>query len=147
MSDTEVREALLERLDAVAAEAADRGAATDGGQLDFANRATVGVFNSVVHAISQTPLLIDYQSKSFATFIERLGALGIFFLCVVMAAAIAVGLIIEQIFYRITRQWTNVALVAGERSLRQTIVFLFKRFLTDSLVWWFSTWQPAHLAH
>ena len=131
MSDTEVREVLLERLDAVAAEAADREATADGGLLDFANRATVGVFKSVVHAISKTPLLIDYQSKSFATFFERLGASGIFFLCVVMAAAIAAGLIIEQIFYRVTRRWTNVAPVDGERSLRETIVFLFKRFLSD----------------
>ena len=31
----------------------------------------------------------------------------------------------------ITRRWTNVAPVDGERSLRQTIVFLFKRFLSD----------------
>ncbi len=129
MSDAEVRGVLLERLDAVAAEAANREAATDGGLLDFANRATVGVFNSVVHAVSKTPLLIDYQSKSFATFIERLGASGILFLVVVMAAAIAAGLIIEQFFYRVTRRWTNVASVDGERSLRETIVFLFKRFL------------------
>ena len=116
MSDTEVREVLLERLDAVAA---DREAAADGGLLDFTNRATVGVFNSVVHAFSKTPLLIDYQTRSFATFVERLGASGIFFLGVVLAAAIAVGLIFEQIFYRVTRRWTNVEPAASERSLWQ----------------------------
>ena len=83
------------------------------------------------HAFSKTPLLIDYQTRSFATFVERLGASGIFFLGVVLAAAIAVGLIFEQIFYRVTRRWTNVEPAASERSLWQTIIFLFKRFLTN----------------
>ena len=131
MSDAEVRAVLLERLDAVAAEAASK-TDKDDGLLEFANRATLGVLSSIAYSVGKAPLLIDNQIKSFANFGERLGIVGIVFLFIVLAAAIAVGVLIEQIFYRLIRRWnTNVDVGDGPRSLRQTGVFLLKRLLGE----------------
>ena len=131
MSDADVRALLLERLDAVAAKTATQNN-KDNGLLDFANRATVGVLSSFAGAINKVPLLIDNQIKSFANFRKQLGTFGILFLFVVLSAAITVGVLIEQVFYRLTRRWTlNVDVDDGPRSLRQTGEFLFKRLLTE----------------
>ena len=131
MSDADVRAVLLERLDAVAAEAALQNGEDDS-LLDFANRATVGVLISIAYAFGQAPLLIDNQIKSLANFGERLGTVGIVFLFIVLTAAIAVGVLIELVFYRLIRRWAiNVDVGDGPRSLRQTGVFLLKRLLTE----------------
>jgi small-conductance mechanosensitive channel len=131
MSDAEVRAVLLERLDAVAAEAALQ-TGKDDSLLDLANRTTLGVLNSIAYSVGKAPLLIDNQIKSFANFGERLGMVGIVFLFIVLTAAIAVGVLIEQIFYRLIRRWTiNVDVSDGPRSLRQTGVFLIKRLVAE----------------
>lgn len=132
MSDGEVRQMLLERLDAVAEQAAAEEAGAEGGLLDFGRRATVGVFESVVDAISLVPLIWENQVRSFSTFHDRLGTNGIVFMLTVMALAIAVGLIAELIFRRLIRTWQESAGAAGgDKTLRQTLIFLAKRLSAD----------------
>lgn len=130
MSDGEVRALLLQRLDAVA-KAQTQADAQGAGVLEFAERATLGVARSIAEAVSRTPDLWDHQLRSFARFHDRLGGMGILFLCAVMAAAVAIGFVAERIFYRLTRRWTRIAGATGERTLRQTAVFLIKRLLAD----------------
>ena len=50
LSDAEVRAILLSRLDAVAEAAQAEEQASEGGLIDFAHRATIGVYESVIDA-------------------------------------------------------------------------------------------------
>ncbi|MEL6795109.1 MAG: hypothetical protein AAFP78_16750, partial [Pseudomonadota bacterium] len=132
LSDAEVRDMLLTRLDAVAAEAAAQAEDTETGLVDFARQAVVGPFESVVDAIGRTPLLWSDQAKSFSVFFERLGADGAAFMGLVMALAIFAGLVVEMIFRRIVRGWVERDSGGSEgRTLRQSLIFLLKRFTTD----------------
>ncbi len=132
MSDGEVRKLLLERLDAVAEQAAEKEAGAEGGLIDFGRKATIGVFESVTDAISRVPLIWENQVRSFSTFHDRLGTKGIVFMLTVMALAVAVGLTAELIFRRLIRNWQESAGAAGgDRNLRQTLIFLAKRLSAD----------------
>ena len=55
LSDAKVRKLLLDRLDAVAAESAAKETTAEGGLVEFGRKATVGVFESVVDAITRVP--------------------------------------------------------------------------------------------
>ncbi len=146
LSDAEVRKLLLERLDAVAAESAAKEASTEGGFLDFGRKATIGVFESVVDAVSRVPLIWNNQVTSVSTFHEKLGTKGIIFMLTVIALAIVVGLTAELIFRHLTRKWQESAGDAGgERNLRQTLVFLAKRLSAD-IVAVVIFWQVAEWA-
>jgi moderate conductance mechanosensitive channel len=146
LSDAEVRKLLLERLDAVAAESAAKETSAEGGFMDFGRRATGGVFESVIDAISRTPLIWDNQVTSFSNFHEKLGTKGIAFMLTVMALAIMAGLTAELIFRRLTRKWQESAGAAGgDRNLRQTLVFLAKRLSAD-IVAVIIFWQVAEWA-
>ena len=146
MSDADVRRLLLERLDAVAAKAAAKEADVEGGLMDFGRRATVGVFESVVGAVSRIPMIWDNQVRSFSTFYDRLGWNGIVFMLTVMALAVAVGLLAEAVFRRLTRNWVESAGAAGgEKNLRQTLMFLAKR-LTADIVAVIIFWRVAEWA-
>ncbi|MEO0361547.1 MAG: hypothetical protein AAF322_10570, partial [Pseudomonadota bacterium] len=130
MSDAEVRALLLDRLDAVAAEAA-ADAEEGGGLVDFARRAVIGPYESVVDAVGRAPLIWSDQKKSFSVFYERLGASGVAFMTLTLALAVAAGLAVEQIFRRLVRGWIErESGVDGARSLGQTILFLIKRLTT-----------------
>ncbi|MDG1972145.1 MAG: mechanosensitive ion channel [Paracoccaceae bacterium] len=132
LSDAEVRKVLLDRLDAVAAESAAKETTAEGGLVEFGRKATVGVFESVVDAITRVPLIWENQVTSFSNFHDKLGTKGIVFMLTVMALAIMVGLTAELIFRRLTRKWQESAGAAGgDRNLRQTLIFLAKRLSAD----------------
>lgn len=131
LSDAEVRKLLLERLDAVAAETAAEETQAESGLVEFAQNATVGPFQSVVDAIKRVPLIWQAQVQSFTNFHEKLTTNGIVFMVSVLSLAIIVGLIAEFIFRYLIRNWQESAVVDGERTLRQTLVFLAKRFCAD----------------
>ncbi|MEL7464006.1 MAG: mechanosensitive ion channel domain-containing protein [Pseudomonadota bacterium] len=133
LSDAEVRDMLLSRLDAVAAEVAAETADEKRGLLDFARQAVVGPLESVVDALRRAPLIWSDQAKSFSVFVERLGWDGVAFLFIVLALAVFAGLAVELVFRRVVRNWVERDSGAGERSLRQTLLFLGKRFATDIL--------------
>ena len=144
MSDADVRALLLERLDAVAAKTAAETEEAEGGLLAFARQAVVGPYESVVDAIGRAPLIWTDQVKSFSVFYDRLGGEGLIFMITVMALAVATGLFFETIFRRLVRRWVErEAVVQGERTLRQTVMFLLRRFTAD-LVAVFVFYQSAN---
>ena len=131
LSDTEVRSLLLERLDAVAAENATDEAAA-GGLSELFSNATTNVASSVSIAIQRVPLIPQALSDGFSVFAERLGSDGMSFMALVMTVAIVSALILELGFRRLIRNWVeHVDNATGERSLRQTLSFLFKRLSAD----------------
>ncbi|MEM7525737.1 MAG: mechanosensitive ion channel family protein, partial [Pseudomonadota bacterium] len=134
LSDADVRRLLLERLDAVAEAEAQDEADASGGLADFADKATFGVLHSISDAVGKTPLLLQYQVKSFNNFFDRLGTQGIVFLLIVFGAALSVGLAVERLFLYLTRRWHKTAPPARrERTLRETVSFLFRRLCADVL--------------
>ena len=145
LSDAEVRAILLSRLDAVAEAAQAEEQASEGGLIDFAHRATIGVYESVIDAAGRVPLIWDNQVTSFQNFHNKLGTNGIVFMLTVMALAITVGLIAELIFRRLIRNWQESSGAAGgERNLRQTLIFLAKRLSAD-IVAVIIFWRVAEL--
>lgn len=131
LSDAEVRDLLLQRLDAVA-EANAETADASSGLGDLPRIATVGVIGSVANAISLIPKIGANISTAFSTFWERLGPSGVTFMFGVMAIAITCGLIIEALFRRIIKGWVNSSdVVSEDRTLWQTLKFLLKRLTTD----------------
>lgn len=131
LSDAEVRKLLLERLDAVAAEAAADEASAEGGLVEFARNATIGPLQSVIDAIQRVPLIWEAQILSFSNFYEKLTFAGITFMFAALSLAIIAGLIAEFTFRRLIRNWQESTDLAGERTLGQTIMFLVKRFCAD----------------
>ena len=131
LSDAEVRELLLQRLDAVADQETARKMTLSQGLMDIARRATVGVFESVRAAVERVPLLWETQARSFATFWERIGWQGLRIMLTVMAVAVAAGLIAELVFRRLTRPWVESSAAGGSASLRATVLFLVKRLTQD----------------
>lgn len=103
LSDQDVRELLLQRLNAVAeTNGAD---AEEGSLLAFLPSAAIGIGSVVVETVRRLPTLWSGQVRSFQTFmvdrtfqdvIRLLGTLGL---------AIAVGLAAEWLVNRIARRW------------------------------------------
>ena len=133
LSEEQVKALLLQRLDAVATEAAepDRPSLT-AGLVDLARRATVGNIDSVAEAVERVPMLWDLQLQSFRTFGETLGYEGVRIMLIVMAFGIGAGLIAEFGFRRLTRRWVESSSAIGRETLRATVVFLLKR-LSDAV--------------
>ncbi len=105
--------------------------ATDQGLVDFAEKATVGVFDSVANAVSLLPRLWDAQSRSFEAFFERIGNSGIWILATAMASGVVAGLLAERLFHHLTRRWHAQAVRDDGESLWGAIKFLFRRFCSD----------------
>ncbi|MEM7271267.1 MAG: mechanosensitive ion channel family protein, partial [Pseudomonadota bacterium] len=101
--------------------------------------------DSVVDAASRVPLIWTNQVTSFENFYDKLGSNGIVFMFTVMGLAIVVGLIAEQIFRRLVRNWQESAAVGVNVNLRETLTFLAKR-LTADIVAVFVFWQIAEMA-
>ncbi len=133
MSDGEVRALLLDRLDAVAKASETAEGQEKSKLVDFTQRASVGVFESVADAASRVPRIWTEQTRSLGIFYERLTSKGILFMAILMSLAIAAGLIAEFAFRRFIRNWQESAATGGNASLRDTVVFLFKRLCADIL--------------
>ncbi|MHC4804529.1 MAG: mechanosensitive ion channel family protein [Planctomycetota bacterium] len=131
LSDAEVRALLLQRLDAVAAKA--EGAARDGGLLDFAQKATIGVIDSARDAFSRLTLIWETQGRSLATFWERVGSEGLLIMAVVLIGGVVGGLAAEWVFGRATRRWHTPAATGGPETQGRSLRFLFGRFVAEIL--------------
>ncbi|MEM9048341.1 MAG: mechanosensitive ion channel family protein [Pseudomonadota bacterium] len=135
MSDSEVRQLLLERLDAVADAKAAEQDNVSGGLANFARMLTVGAFGEIVAAFQRLPILLSKQGEAFATFYARAGSTGLLIMLVLMGSGIAAGLLMEQIVTRLMRGWLERAAAAGGKpdSLLGTVKYLGIRFLQDVL--------------
>ncbi|MEL7090404.1 MAG: mechanosensitive ion channel domain-containing protein [Pseudomonadota bacterium] len=129
LSDAEVRELLLQRLDSVAAEqdGSQNGASLADGIAAIAR----GLYTPSVVAIQRLPILFSSQMESFRNFSQKLGSDGLLRLFGFMALAILAGLVVEQLINRLTRNWQTGRLEARADSLAATLGFLVRRLFIE----------------
>lgn len=147
MSDTEVRDMLLDRLDAVAKKEAEpeEGASI----VEFLETAVTGTWTTVYDAIIRLPILVSSQTKSFTNFYNTLGAAGILQMFGSILLGLAIGFVAEMFVNWVTRNWhqqtmgENATLgeslrFLGFRLLKQIYgliaFFLVARFVTMNLI-------------
>ncbi|MEM6339892.1 MAG: mechanosensitive ion channel domain-containing protein [Pseudomonadota bacterium] len=132
LSDAEVRQLLLDRLDAVAAEQEGEAAEGAGGLSELFNLATVGVVNSVSEAVRRLPQLGNTIERAFGVFLAQLGPGGLPFMIITMSIALSGALAVELVFRRMIRDWvTRIDMDQTNPNLRQTLSFLSKRLTAD----------------
>jgi len=105
LSDQEVRELLLQRLNAVAE---TKGTdAEDGNLLLFLPEAAAGIGTVVTESIRRLPTLWDGLARSFGNFVAERSAQDILRLLGTLAAAILIGLAAEWLVNRLAQRWRN----------------------------------------
>ena len=105
LSDQEVRELLLQRLNAVAETKA--AGAEDGSLLMFLPEAAAGIGTAVAESIRRLPNLWDGLATSFGNFLAERTAQEILRLLGTLAAAILIGLAAEWLVNRLAQRWRN----------------------------------------
>lgn len=128
LSDDQVRALLLQRLDAVAAEAA-AGGAEPGGIVGRAGHLWAAFSSQLTDAIGKLPVLFSREGEAIVAFAQSYGGLGgVMTLFGLIALALAAGLLAEMIFKRATASWHETGTGGGEADLAGAIRFLFRRF-------------------
>jgi small-conductance mechanosensitive channel len=104
LSDQEVRDLLLQRLDAVAKEN-DAPAAGGGGVITILPAIATGVGMSVAEAVNRLPRLGEGLFRSFSNFTAERDAREILRILGTLAAAILIGFAAEWLINRIAQRW------------------------------------------
>ena len=126
MSDTDVRNMLLERLDAVAKQ--EEEVASDTSVVDFLATAANGTWAAVYEAIVRLPILVSSQTTSFRNFYNALGGAGILQLFGSILIGLAVGFVAEKLVNWITRNW-HTQTMSDDATLFESLKFLGFRLL------------------
>ncbi|MBO9472361.1 mechanosensitive ion channel family protein [Shimia sp. R10_1] len=130
MSDDEVRAVLLDRLDAVAAATTSEEAPRT--LIEQATLLWNAFSQPVLDAVRKTPGLFPSQFEAFQNFGTNHGGLGgVLTLIGLTALVLAIGLGVEYIVRTWLIKIRNPEANQGHASLRESIVFLFKRFLRE----------------
>nr|CAA6829284.1 MAG: Unknown protein [uncultured Thiotrichaceae bacterium] len=135
LSDKEVREILLQRLEADA-KAKQAGTTTNnsGGVTAFITSWAQGVYKSTAIAFNGIPEMYTLQKRIINTFIFNQGEVGILRALVVLALALLLGLIAEQSITLFTRQWRErIAHPIDPDSYRESLRLLGLRFALDMI--------------
>lgn len=128
LSDTQVRQLLLDQLNTQAVPEAEAAADLS----EFRYHATTGALGQIKIAIERIPLMLTSQVKAFANFGNFLGVNGLLSLAGYMLMVVAGALVIEMIFRRATAQWLTLPEVAeANPTLRQTLLRLFARLTSQ----------------
>ncbi len=131
MSDDEVRALLLDHLDAVAETQAAPAASgpTFFGRL---NEMWVAFYSNPLDAIKKLPTLATKEAEAIATFAKTYGGFGgVLTLLGLIAAALAAGFVAEFVAERLTRRWQKQPNVTEHATLRDSLSFLFRRFMRE----------------
>lgn len=132
LSDGQVRELLLQRLDAVAA----RNAEPDGPQQDlpeFLMGLAEGIGDSVLTAVERLPNLVVTQARAFATFSEARGVAGMAEFLGLTALAFVIGLAGAFLAQRLAGRWKDrIAEANGDLPLKESLKLLAVRLLLDA---------------
>jgi small-conductance mechanosensitive channel len=127
LSDDQVRALLLQRLDAVAAEAA--AAEAPAGVVDRAGMLWTAFSSQLTDAISKLPVLFSREGDAIAAFAQSYGGLGgVMTLFGLIALVLGAGLLAELVFKRATAGWHEIKDGSGEKDLAGAVRFLFRRF-------------------
>ena len=133
LSDKEVRDILLQRLEAQAKEkqAGQNPAESEGLGLFFKNWAK-GIFSSTAIAIDRIPDLIPIQTRVINQFIQNQGKVGILHVFAILALALILGALAERIVILMTRKWRErIANPVDPDSYRESLQLLGLRFVLD----------------
>ena len=132
LSDEQVRELLLQRLDAVA-QSENQTAVPDGGTvLDFLEETVAGIGTSVSEAVVRVPRIYDGLETGMVNFEKPRGFSGIAFLIMTILVAIGGGLVVEVIVTRLAGKWRRqIQETEAPDGLKQTLELLGKRLLLD----------------
>ncbi|MGQ7848169.1 mechanosensitive ion channel family protein [Granulosicoccus sp. 3-233] len=131
LSDSEVRELLLQQLDIVAARQLEDDTAVE--EVGLFTLITTNIPISIQAAVSAFPTLISGQIEIFSLFVDRLGPNGITGLFISFLFAIIAGLVIEYLVRLLTRRWRATVDVpqSADPTLKQILKLLSIRFVLD----------------
>ncbi len=131
LSDQEVRDLLLQRLDAVA-DANSKASTGDGGIFAFLPAVAAGVGSAVAEAVLRLPNLWDGQVRSINSFLAKREFNEVMRLLVVLAAAVLVGLAAEWLVNRFAQRWRQeIEDARVSENLGEALRLLGLRFLLD----------------
>lgn len=132
LSDEQVRELLLQRLDAVAASENPQDAASQGNIIGYLIQTLTGVGVAIGEAVVRVPRIYDGLATGLANFEKPRGISGVFLVIAGIVGAIAGGLIAELAVTRIARKWRQqIQQMDTPDGLKKTIELLGKRLLLD----------------
>ena len=119
LSDQEVRQLLLERLDAVA-NSAKVAAENDQSAIEFLSSSIVGIGGSVITAVERFPNLVGGLQTGFTNFLDGRGVSGFLWFVGLFIVAFGIGLIFEYAVRGLTRRWRDQVATAEPNGLFET---------------------------
>ncbi len=129
LSDSEVRDLLLQQLDVVAEK---QNTESDTDEVSLFSLVTTSIPIAVGAAVENFPNMISDQAEVFLLFIKSLEPggwlrwLGVFF------TAIAAGILVEYLVRQITQTWRSIVdESSSHHSLLETLKILFRRLILD----------------
>lgn len=133
LSDQEVRQLLLERLDVVAESRNSQTQTSGGGNvLLFFESSALGVYEAVKDAVVRVPLLITGLQTSFSTFFETRGTSGVLKFFGTILVALIGGAVAGLLVMRISSRWRKkIQATESPEGLKETLLVLGMRFLLD----------------
>ena len=118
LSDTQVRDLLLDQLNAQSVEIADT---SDDPSLFF-HHATTGAMSQVTQSIKSLPDLLSGQRTALTNFFHKFGTERILQFFGLFAFALGAALVVEFLFRRLTAKWLTLPPPdTTEQSLRKTV--------------------------
>ncbi|MCY6379536.1 mechanosensitive ion channel family protein [Hoeflea prorocentri] len=131
LSDQQVRQLLLERLDAVARQ--DEAKPEPGRDvLAFLGSSFAAVGGLVVNAVTGLPEVFSGLKSASGEFADKRGAGGIFWTFAIMGVAMAVGFAAEMAVTRFASKWREqIENVQAPESLQETLEVLGKRLFLE----------------
>lgn len=129
MSDEQVRDLLLDQLDAQAkAQAVAEPTVSIVQQFE---NTWVAFYTPIVGAIQGLPTLFTKEGRAISNFKDSYGNSGLLKLFGYIALALGAGLVAEKIANLLTRRWQRHDPGSDDSSLLEVVRFLFRRFLLD----------------
>ncbi len=132
LSDEQVRELLLQRLDAVAAADKPDEAEEARNTLNYLATTFGAVGLTMVDSVVRLPNIFDGLKTGAANFRQSRGGTGMLAMLAAMAAAVVGGLAVEWAVSRVANKWRRqFQEVEVPENLKQTLVLLAKRLVLD----------------
>ncbi|MDA4847342.1 mechanosensitive ion channel family protein [Hoeflea poritis] len=131
LSDQQVRQLLLERLDAVAAQEGASGAQGPG-TLEFLGSSLLGVVGLVEDAVFGIPQILSRLHEAGTQYVDERGGSGLLKVTAYFAVAIVIGLLAENVVTRLASKWRRqIEDMQAPDGLLQTLEVLGKRLLLE----------------
>ncbi len=132
LSDQQVRELLLQRLDAVANQSSVPQESEGRAALDFLGESFVLVGLLLADIVMDLPRVFTGMHQAVGSFAEPRGLNGVLTMFAMMAVAIAVGLVVEIIVTRLATKWRRqIEEAKAPEGLKETLEVLGKRLILE----------------